>query len=259
MAMITTHALGDVEERLRRPPAPGVFGDEELVGLPAPVARYFRAAIAPGAPLSRSADLDMRGSLKLGGRWLRMRAHEVLAPHDGFVWRARVAGVISGSDRGIDGLGAMDWKLLGVVPVVHVDGADIGRSAAGRAAGEAVWVPTALLPRFDVRWAAASDHDITARFTVAGEDVTLDLRIDDVGDVQWVRFERWGDPERTGAFAFHPFAFEADETLTFGPYRIPGAGSAGWLYESDSSSDGEFFRCTITALAPTLEVTTSGH
>jgi hypothetical protein len=78
----------------------------------------------------------------------------VLNPHHGFVWAARAAGVIAGSDRyldgqgSLDGQGRMDWKLLGLVTVAHADGQDVSRSAAGRAGAEAVWLPTALLPRF---------------------------------------------------------------------------------------------------------------
>ncbi len=257
MTTSTAHpTLDDVERRLRRPADPGVFGDDELTGLPEPVTRYFRAAITPGAPLARSADLDMRGELKLNERWLRLRAHEVLTPHDGLMWRARVAGVISGSDHCLDDHGAMDWKLFGLIPVVHADGPDVARSSAGRAAGEAVWVPTSLLPRFGVQWEASSDHDLTARFPIAQQDVTLDLRIDDAGVVEWARLDRWGDPDESGEFGFHPFGFQTTETRAVGPFRIPAVGSAGWFHGSDRWDEGEFFRCTITDLVPTIATET---
>lgn len=58
----------------------------------------------------------MRGSIRLGGRWLAFRAREVRAPHRGFVWAARVGGVMAGSDHYTDGQGAMSWKLLGLIP-----------------------------------------------------------------------------------------------------------------------------------------------
>jgi len=62
------------------------------------VRRYLTTAIAPGSPLAVSARVSMRGSLKVG-RWLPFRARELLNPHRGFVWRARVAGVLTGSDH----------------------------------------------------------------------------------------------------------------------------------------------------------------
>jgi hypothetical protein len=57
----------EVERQLVRPSEPAVFTDAELNGLPDPVCRYLRAAIAPGTPLATAARLRMRGQIKLGG------------------------------------------------------------------------------------------------------------------------------------------------------------------------------------------------
>ena len=109
----------------------------------------------------------MRGQLRLG-RWLPFQAEQVLAPHHGFYWAARVAGLISGFDRYLDGQGELRWKLLGVVPVTQAEGPDVASSAVGRAAGEAMWLPTALLPRFGIEWQAADDRHVMARFGLDG-------------------------------------------------------------------------------------------
>ena len=152
----------EVEQQLAIPAASEPFGERDLDGLPEPVRRLFRVAITPGTPLAQAARFRMRGSIKVGKRWLPFRAREVLAPHHGFVWAARAGGVIVGSDRYADGVGAMDWKFLGLLRVAHAGGPDASRSAAGRAGAEAVWVPTALLPRFGVAWTATDRHHITA-------------------------------------------------------------------------------------------------
>lgn len=240
----------DLGDRLRRSADPGAFHEDELSGLPEPVARYFRAAITPGAPLARAADLEMRGRLNLNGRWLRFRSHEVLAPHDGFVWRARVAGVIAGSDHYVDGRGQMEWRLFGAVRVAHGEGPDIARSAAGRAAGEAVWVPTTLLPRFGVAWDATSEHDLHARWSIGDVEVTLHLRVDVDGLLEWVRLDRWGDPDQTGTWGMHPFGFEVTATRRFGSFSIPAVGIAGWFHGTERWPDGQFFECDLTSLEP---------
>jgi hypothetical protein len=90
------------------PDAAGTFTEAELDGLPDLVRRHLAAAITPGTPLARSARLRMRGRIRIG-RWLPFRAREVLSPHDGFVWAARAAGVVTGSDRHVDGAGRSDW------------------------------------------------------------------------------------------------------------------------------------------------------
>lgn len=74
----------------------------------------------------------MRGHIKIG-RWLPFRARQVLNPHHGFVWAVRTAGVISGSDRYTDAAGGQDRKLAGPLIVMHADGPNVSRSAAGRA------------------------------------------------------------------------------------------------------------------------------
>ena len=154
----------ELRTRLADLPVPGSFSDVELEGLPDPVRRHFKEAIAPGTPLATSASFRMHGSIKLGRRWVPFRARQVLAPHHGFVWAASAGGVIVGSDRYVGGQGAMDWRLLGLIRVMHADGPDLSRSAAGRAGAEALWVPTALLPRFGVTWTATDPRHLTASY-----------------------------------------------------------------------------------------------
>jgi hypothetical protein len=225
-----------------------VFSDSELDGLPEPVCRYLRGAIAPGTPLVPSATLRMRGSIKLGNRWLRLRARELLTPNEGFVWKGRIAGVIVGSDRYEDHRGSMKWKLFGVVPVASGDGRDVSRSAAMRGGAEAMWVPTALLPRFGVSWTADDNTHLTARSNVDQIALEVHYTLDSGGRVRSVVFDRWGDPDDTGTWAMHPFGVEVSGYSTFGGVTIPNAGSAGWFYGTDRWPDGTFFRFEITDL-----------
>jgi hypothetical protein len=240
----------DVRRQLARPPAPAVFTEAELDGLPQVVRRHLQATIAPGTPLATSARLRMRGQLRLG-RWLPFQAEQVLAPHHGFYWAARVAGVISGFDRYLDGHGELRWRLLGVVPVTRAEGPDVARSAVGRAAGEAMWLPTALLPRSGVDWEATDDHHVTARFVLDGVEVNLHYGMEEDGRIGSVVFDRWGDPGRSGAWGLYPFGGEVTGYHTFGGLTVPSAGRIGWFYGTDRWSEGEFFRFRLTALEPT--------
>ena len=80
------------------PPAPAVFTESEIEGLPAPAQRYLRAAIAPGTPLAVAARLRMRGQIKVG-RWVPFHAREDLAPLAGFRWTAAPAASSAASTR----------------------------------------------------------------------------------------------------------------------------------------------------------------
>jgi hypothetical protein len=230
--------------RLADQPAPGAFAESELDGLPEPVCRYLRASIEPGTPLARSARFRMRGSIKLGRRWISFRASEVLAPQHGFVWAARAGGVIAGFDRYARGDGMMDWKLLGLKRVAHGKGRDVSRSSAGRVGAEAVWVPTALLPRFGVTWASSDPRQLLARYRLDDSDLELHLTLDDEARVRSVVLDRWGDPDSSGSWGYHPFGFEATGCATFGGVTIASAGRAGWFFGTERWTEG--FRYEIT-------------
>ena len=245
-AMARAGSVGDFETRLADPPDRGSFVEKELEGLPDPVRRYLAGSIAPGTALARAARFRMRGSIKLGRRWVGFRAREILAPHHGFLWAARAGGVISGFDRYADGQGMMDWKLFGLVRVAHAEGADVARSAAGRAGAEAVWLPTALLPRFGVNWAATDSNHVVASYRLDDTELELQLELDDHGRLCSLALARWGDTDPTGSWGYQPFGFEATGYSSFGGITIPSAGRAGWYLGTDRWSEGKFIRYEIS-------------
>ncbi len=187
----------------------------------------------------------MRGHIKVG-RWIPFRAEQLLSPHRGFVWAARAGGLLTGSDRYVDGEGAMDWRLLGLIPVIRASGPDVSRSAAGRAAAEAIWIPTSLLPRFGATWSAVGPADISVGVGLDEHRIQLDLSLTAEGLPHSVHFERWGDPDREGDFRLHPFGGEFSSYTTFGGLAIPTTGTLGWHYGTDRWDQGEFFRFEIT-------------
>ncbi|HEX2178927.1 MAG TPA: DUF6544 family protein [Actinomycetota bacterium] len=238
--------LSDLEDTLLRPAEPGLFAPEELDGLPDAVRRYFLAAIEPGTPLAKAARLRMKGHIKVK-RWLPFRARQVLSPHHGFVWAGRAGGVIAGSDSFVEGRGSMDWKVAGRFTVAHAEGPDVSRSAAGRAAAEAIWLPIALLPRFGVGWSEQGPNAITASYEVGGFPVELHLELDGEGHLQSAVFDRWGDPENSGRFSLHPFGGHITRQEAFDGLTIPAAGSFGWYFGTDRWVEGEFFRYEIVS------------
>jgi len=226
----------------------GNFTGAELEGLPDAVQRYFQRAIEPGTPRARTALIRMSGRLRIG-RWLPFRGSEVLTPHRGFVWWARTAGIISGSDRYVDGVGELEWKLVGLVRVMHASGGDVSRSTAARAAAEAVWLPTSLLPRFGVEWAALDADHIEARYAIDDQPMHVRYELTDEGHIRSVVFDRWGDPDSTGRWGRWPFGGEFTSHATFNGVTVPDEGRLGWHYGTDRWADGEFFRYRITDLS----------
>jgi hypothetical protein len=239
----------ELEHPLALPSHPGVFSESDVVKLPVQVRRMLTAAIAPGTPLAAAVRLRIRGSIKLT-RWLPFRSSEVVAPGHGFEWRALVAGVIAGFDRYIDGEGEMQWKLGGVVPVAAASGPDVSRSAAGREAGEAFWLPTALLPAFGVTWRVGVDGHPVGTIPTAAGPIDVEYRLDADGRVISLALERWGDPDNTGRFGLHKFGGTMTQHRTFHGITIPTKGSVGWHFETPRWAVGEFFRFQVVSAEP---------
>ena len=151
---------------------------------------------------------------------------------------------ISGFDGLLAGKGRMRWKLLGLFLVAVGEGEDVTRSAAGRLAVEAIWLPSMLL-RPGVCWDETDSDCALARFAAAGEKIELRLTAAENGRIKYARIRRWGNPEGA-AFGYHDFGGVMEEERTFGGYTIPTRVRAGWYYGSDRfESSGEFFRAVI--------------
>ena len=129
-----------------------------------PVERYFRHAIHDRAAVGHGVRLTMTGRIRVGP-WLQFKGVETCDGRS-FVWRARVTGgLLVATDRFDRGTGSAEGRLLGRMRLFHSADADT-RSAAGRAALEAIWTPLSLLPETGVTWRAESDELIVAYWDV---------------------------------------------------------------------------------------------
>ena len=94
----------------------------------------------------------------------------------------------------------MQWTLLGLLRLLHAQGPDISRSAAGRVAAEAVWVPTAL-PRFGVTWQAADAHRLTASWPLDDFELEVHYTLDDDARVRSLALTGGATPMAPGPLA----------------------------------------------------------
>jgi hypothetical protein len=223
---------------------PAGFTEAELADLDEPVRRYFRHAIAAGAPLSRGVRLRLSGRIKVGV-WL---SFDSTWEGDGrsFSWDA-TAGPgrrpLRVHDAFAEGRGVMDVRLRRPpLRLVHAEDEHTARSGAGRAALEAIWTPASLLPSRGVRWRAESPTAIVASLDVPPEQPEVHLTLSSEGAVRSVRGRRWRDAKR----GYEPFGADVEAEATFHGLTIPGRLTAGWGHGTDAWSP--FFECEVTAL-----------
>jgi len=239
----------DFDELWNTAPEPGPpLTEGELAALPEPAQRYFRHVIAAGAPLASAVRLKMHGTFKMNGDWNRFEAEQVLRAHRGFVWRAtiRMKGIpVKGSDRWIDGEGAVKWKLLGLIPVANASGPAISRSAAGRAQIEGVFLPPALLAEA-IAWEEVDAEHTAARVRLGDEVSRVELGLGPAGELRDAMMLRWGTPEGIGTEPRQErFGCLVEAERTFGDYTIPSEVRVGWHFGTERWEEGEFFRGTI--------------
>ncbi|MFP4692268.1 MAG: DUF6920 family protein [Halothece sp.] len=223
-------------------PSASTFSFDILSEIPQPAKRYLEHAIAPGTQLASTVRLKMHGEIKLQN-WSSFQAEQVINWDQGFIWQATawVKGLpILGSDRLINGKGTMQWKLLGLFPVMTAS--DVTRSAIGRMQGESIWLP-GVLCRPGVKWKALDEFEAEATLTRWGETTQLILNISPTGQLNSIRFQRWGHPQNNG---YGNFGGYLEQESSFSGYTIPTKVRVGWDFTGDHfQGEGEFFRATI--------------
>ena len=227
------------------------FSLDKIAHSPEAARRYLEHAIAPGTKLASAVRLKMHGEIKLKN-WIPFTAEQVICWEHGLIWSATawMNGFlpIVGSDRVIDGVGAMQWKLLGLFPVMTADGADITRSSIGRLQSESMWLPSVLCGD-EVSWTSTElsdlDSSLHSSFVVQNKRAELDFTIDSRGRLKTFNLPRWGNPD--GAeFRDMDFGGIVEAEGTFCGYTIPTRLRVGWYFGSERyESEGEFFRCTV--------------
>lgn len=220
---------------------------QRVDALPEPAKRWLSRAVAPEAPAGGVAQVTQQGQIRLGA-WRSFTATCLLAP-DGFVWAAttKIAGLpVRGFDRYTDDCGEMRWRLFGRLPLIHAEGEDVTRSAAGRLAGELVFDPVALLAP-GVRWEPLDAGRAVAHVPAGARTIPVTVTVVPDGRLARVELPRWGDPDGAPPRE-HLFTAEfGDAELTADGITVPAEGRAGWWRCPDRCADEEFFRFQVVA------------
>ncbi len=197
----------------------------------------------------------MRGQFGLGTKdapnYLPMKAEQILASPDGFVWKLKAGhGLmrIAGSDAAV---GQTSWSrfwLAGILPVARAGGTpDHARSAFGRHVAEAIfWTPAALLPKEGIVWEAVDRS--TARVTVSygGQEQTVQVTVDDDGRPVKVSFLRWSNANPDKTYRLQPFGGYLSNFREFEGMTLPTRIEAGNFFEQETYFP--FFRIDVSAI-----------
>ena len=106
------------------------YDSKELIGLPAPVQRYFRAVLKDGQPIVAAVDIKHSGTFNMsatGEQWKRFTSTQrVVTQRPGFDWEARIE-MMPGlaarvHDAYIVGEGILQASLFGLISLASLRG-----------------------------------------------------------------------------------------------------------------------------------------
>ena len=240
-------------EDARLPDARKRYDSKELVGLPAPVQRYFQLVLKDGQPIVEAVDLQQSGSINMsatGEQWKRFTATQrVITRRPGFDWEARIA-MMPGlaarvHDAYIVGEGILHASLFGLISLAKVRGTpEMARGELLRYFAEAAWYPTALLPSQGVLWKAISDSSAEATLRDGEIAVTLLFRFDKDGLITSFRAEDRGRMVR-GTVIPIPWEGRWSSYEQRDGMCIPTGGEVAWAFAEGSKT---YWRGHITSL-----------
>ena len=204
--------------------------------LPAPVRRYFDYALPGTGKAIVRMEAVQQGTLRTAidsQRWLAFTAlHHVEPAATAFAWDARVRmlGPLSlrVSDGFRDGQGYGKVGLGKHITLARARGdVDMNTAALQRYLAEAVWYPSALLPRAGVCWSARDDRSAVATFRCGNTEASLEFHFRDDGSVARVyspaRARKIGK-----AFIATPWEGQLDDYRECQGFRLPHRARVGW-------------------------------
>ena len=226
----------------------------ELAPLPAPVQRYFRAALTDGQPIVTAVTLTQSGTFNLGktaDQWKQFTATQrFTTARPGFVWDANITMVpgvpVRVLDAFIAGEGLLRPTILGLYGLGTLQGTgEIARGELLRHFAESVWFPTALLPSQGVVWQAVDDASALATMTDGQISVTMLFRFG--ADDMIVAVSVEGRATTVGtATVLMPWECRMSNYQTRDGMRVPLTGEALYI---TPQGEKPYFRGTIDTIA----------
>jgi hypothetical protein len=221
------------------------FSPQTVDGLPVPAAQYLRRALSDSAPLVRTVDIRMSGSLRVSeDDWVPFEARQRICAERGFLWEARIGVLRRLAVRGADWLfgddGGAEYALGDWWPALARRGPEIGRSGIGRLMVELLWLPSALTPQRGARW-ARGDTD-RAVVTPAGSATPMTVVVGDDGRLREASVVR-RRVSANGEISVAPFGISVEEESCWGDYRVPSRVVAAWGIGTDDRED--FMRIAV--------------
>lgn len=165
------------------PAANQLLTNDDLKGLPAPLAEYVRRSGAVGKPRVYSFSADVQGRIRGGPDkgWMQFTGSQVSTygemPQRLLLMNATMFGLPITMTHLFDQSSAtMHGKMLSLVTVVNSSGSDMNRAETVTLFNDLVVMAPGAIPFASAQWTALDDQTVRGVFSRGGETVTAELR-----------------------------------------------------------------------------------
>ena len=227
--------------------APSIVTEADLAELPEPVQRWLRWSQVVGKARPATVRLKMEGQFRTGEDqgWMPFTSEEYYTTDPpGFVWSVRMNAApllaIVGRDRYTDGVGDIEMRLLGLIPVADKRGGDLNQGALLRYLNETMWFPAATLSPY-ITWAARDATSAVATMSYGGVTASATFVFDAQGQLTTMTALRNNDAKGRAL----PWSTPLNAYGEFNGVRVPLGGEAIWAYET---GDFTYIRLRVTEL-----------
>lgn len=216
---------------------PKVYDPKEIVGLPEPVQRYFKAVLQDGQAIIAKVELSQKGQFHMNeteDKWHKFTATQLVTTQRlGFDWDAKIEMVpfvnVFVHDTYLLGEGNLQASILGLFTVAKMHNTpELNQGELLRFFAEAVWYPTSLLPSQGVVWEIIDQHSSRATLTDGETTASVVFQFDADGLITSMRAEARCYRVVGDKSMFMPWVGNFREYSVRNGMRIPLEGEVGW-------------------------------
>jgi hypothetical protein len=223
-----------------------VLTEADLVGLPAPVQRYVRAAGVLGQARVQNVRATWTGRMRSGpdAAWMAFTADQLDTfdtPRRFFLMAAVMKGLPVDVFHAFDEHGAtMRVRLLSVKSMVNASGAALTRSETVTLFNDLCLLAPGELVRPAIAWDAIDEHAARAHYTQGPNTISATLRFNDANELVDFRSEDRNPSPDGSATAPTPWTTPVRDYGRVGPARVFRIAETRWHPASGAWTYGEF-------------------
>jgi hypothetical protein len=213
------------------------YHQAQLIGLPAPVQRYFKYALRDGQPLISFVRMKHVGRFKsnIKGDWMNIEGEQYASiDKPGFIWKGTTT-FFSARDMYINDKGKLIVTLFSIVNTIDVDGKPYNQGELLRWLGESVLYPTNLLPNQRLQWLPIDHNKARLLYNYHELSLFFDVTFNDAGQIVEMQTERYKDKNTMATWIIKMSNYEEKNNV-----MIPTSFDVAWRLDDEDFSYAKF-------------------